>query len=364
MFASPLLGLSGAIEAEGMGVASHYGHPLGESRALEEGRAIVDVSNEGVIRVTGSDRLSWLNSMTSQELQNLKPGASTETLLLTPQGRIQHYAGVVDDGASTWLFVNADAAPDFAAYLNRMKFMMRVEVTDESADYGQIVTFAPEIAERIKSQIEVTAVWSDPWQDLLPGGFQYAQANSHEWRAIHLLIKRELLTEVARMVRAKEFSVAGRNALEALSIRAWRPTLAEVDERAIPHELDWMRTAVHLNKGCYRGQETVAKVHNLGRPPRRLVMLHLEGADAEMPAPGALIHSQDDPERPVGRVTRVALHHDWGAIALALLKRNTPVDAELTVVLPSGGACAAVQEVIVPPEAGATRNVPRLPRLG
>ena len=73
--------------------------------------------------------------------------------------------------------------------------------------------------------------------------------------------------------------LAGTWAYEALRIAAGRPRLGlDTDHRTIPHELGWIETAVHLSKGCYRGQETVARVHNLGHPPRRLVRLHLDGA--------------------------------------------------------------------------------------
>ncbi len=71
---------------------------------------------------------------------------------------------------------------------------------------------------------------------------------------------------------------AGFDAYEALRVEARRPRFGvDTDHRTIPNELQWLRTAVHLDKGCYRGQETVARVHNLGRPPRRLVLLHLDG---------------------------------------------------------------------------------------
>ena len=146
-----------------------------------------------------------------------------------------------------------------------------------------------------------------------------------------------------------------------MRIAAWRPRFGtEVDEKTIPHELDWLRSAVHLSKGCYRGQETVAKVHNLGHPPRRLVMLHLDGSDAVLPSEGDDVVLDD---KTVGRVTSVGRHYELGPIALAVIKRNT--DPEATLTVPVGDTIvAAAQEIIVPPSAGATADVPRLPRLG
>jgi tRNA-modifying protein YgfZ len=133
-----------------------------------------------------------------------------------------------------------------------------------------------------------------------------------------------------------------------------------VDAKSIPHELDWLRSAVHLSKGCYRGQETVAKVHNLGHPPRRLVLLQLDGSEGVLPSPGDEVALGDTA---VGRVTSAGLHYELGPIALAVVKRTTDPAAVLTVNS-AGTVLAAAQEVIVPPDAGATATVPRLPRLG
>jgi folate-binding protein YgfZ len=159
---------------------------------------------------------------------------------------------------------------------------------------------------------------------------------------------------------------AGTLALEALRIAAWRPRAAtEVDATTIPHELDWLRSAVHLTKGCYRGQETVAKVHNLGHPPRRLVMLHLDGSDGVLPAAGDAVSAPgNDGATVVGRVTAAALHHELGPIALAVVKRTADPVATLTVQTEDGTVVSAAQELVVPPDAGAEADIPRLPRLG
>ena len=192
-----------------------------------------------------------------------------------------------------------------------------------------------------------------------------------EFPAVELLVPRESLPGLVAGLAAGLAHVAGSLALDALRIAAWRPRQSDVDERSIPHELDWLRSAVHLSKGCYRGQETVAKVHNLGHPPRRLVMLHLDGTLSLLPAPGSPVLSAG---AEVGRVTASARHHDLGPIALAVVKRSLAVDAPLVVTAevpgddgtPTGETAeiAAAQEVVVPPEAGATAGVPRIPRLG
>ncbi len=351
----------------------HYGNPLGEQKALAAGRAIVDLSDRAVLTVSGVDRLTWLDSLTSQSLAGLLPGASAETLLLDPTGRLQYAIRLVDDGDTAWLLVDAAEAPPLLAWLDRMRFMLRVEVADRSADFATIGVLAVghPVEEFAAAPNGVALVWVDPWLAVSAGGHQYATAAEHpgaDWNYREVLVERAALESGEGLESGKGLAAlpaAGTLALEALRIAAWRPRLAtEADEKTIPHELDWLRSAVHLNKGCYRGQETVAKVHNLGHPPRRLVMLHLDGSEGVLPpADAEVLLAGADTEAVVGRVTSSALHYELGPIALAVVKRSVATDATLTVRA-DGLEIAAAQEVIVPPGAGAEANVPRLPRLG
>jgi tRNA-modifying protein YgfZ len=382
---SPFLGLPGAVSSIAPGAvsatAAHFGDPVSEQRMLAAGRAIVDLSDRGVVTVTGDDRLTWLDSLTSQSLDRLEPGQSAETLLLDPKGRLEHSIRVVDDGTATWLLVDGEQAAPLAAWLDRMRFMKQVEVADVSAEWATIGQLQPEGAELLvvaAAPNGVPLVWSDPWVGVQAGGWQYASTEAHPGHALparEVLIERPGLVALAAKVgagaEASPLRVAGSLALDALRIAAWRPRQSDVDDRTIPHEFDWLRSAVHLSKGCYRGQETVAKVHNLGHPPRRLVMLHLDGSLSLLPAPGSPVLSSD---AEVGHVTASARHHELGPIALAIVKRSLPVDAPLVVTAAVPGtdgaltaevaSIAAAQELIVPPEAGATAGVPRLPRLG
>ncbi len=367
---SPLLAIPGAVEASGpdAGVAAHYGNPLVEQRRLVSGEAIVDLSSRAVLTVTGPDRLTWLNSITSQRLDRLGPGESSETLLLDVTGRLEYAVRVLDDGSTTWLLLEHDEAAGLHAWLESMRFMLRVEVADRSSDFATIGTLGePDV--RVARSGDVELIWRDPWHQVATGGHQYARTDEHPgsgWTWSEILIPRERLTDLAGDARSGAVKVAGLLAMEALRIAAWRPRFAtEADERTIPHELDWLRTAVHLDKGCYRGQETVAKVHNLGHPPRRLVMLHLDGSDGVVPGPGSPVRlSEDDDAKDVGTITSSALHYEYGPIALAVLKRQTDGDATLYVRAEDGTIVSAAQEIVVPPDAGGEANVPRIPRLG
>ena len=364
---SPLLHRSGAVAATGIdaGVAWHYGDPVAEQRALARGGAVVDQSHLGIVRVSGPDRLGWLHSVTSQDLENLEPRRSTELFVLSPQGRMEHAAGVVDDGEATWLITERANAAGLAAWLDRMKFMMRVEIEDLTGSYAAIGE-----AVDAEGTEDEPVTWRDAWPHVTGGGTRYGPPDERHpgtersWRLV--LVPADTLADEVAAREASGWRLAGTWAAEAERVEAWRPRFGrEVDDRAIPHELDWLRTAVHLAKGCYRGQETIARVHNLGRPPRRLAFLHLDGSGHVIPEAGAEIRvrpageTSDDtspaarPGKVVGTLTSVARHHELGPIGLALLKRNVPEDAELLVTSAAGDdviEVAATQETIVPGE--------------
>ena len=332
---SPLLSRPGAVEGEGpdAGVAAHYGDPMREQRLLDEGLAVVDLSHRGVVPVTGPDRLSWLHSITTQELTGLAPRQSRETLVLSPKGHVEHALHLVDDGTTCWVTVEPGTAPALVAWLDSMRFMLRVEVADVGAEYA--VLGEPLGAESVEGE---PLAWVDPWPGPVGDTAAYGPLEGHpaEGRAWRELI----ITRTDLDAAVGDRPLAGTWAAEALRVEAWRPRLGlETDHRTIPHEADWLRTAVHLHKGCYRGQETVARVHNLGRPPRRVVFLHLDGSGHVLPDAGAPVLSG---EREVGRVTSLARHYEDGPVALAVVKRNVPVDAELVA-----GGIAAAQTVVV-----------------
>jgi len=360
---SPFSSLPGAVGTPPL----HYGNPLGEQKRLAAGDAVVDLSDRAVLTITGEDRLTWLDSLTSQSIARLAPGESAETLLLDPTGRLEYDIRLLDDGVVTWLLLEASEAPGLHEWLDRMRFMLRVEVADRTEDFATVGTLAAYEALAAveapgQSPLEAAApngvplVWRDPWISVVRGGHQYSLVVEHpsaEWTYSEILVSRSALTA--------DLPAAGTLALEALRIAAWRPRLAtEGDERTIPHELDWLRSAVHLTKGCYRGQETIAKVHNLGHPPRRLVLLHLDGSDGVLPVHGSPLSLGDVV---VGSVTSAGLHYELGPIALAVVKRSTDPGEALTVTV-DDVVIAAAQEIIVPTSAGAEADIPRLPRLG
>ncbi|WP_138414268.1 YgfZ/GcvT domain-containing protein [Sinomonas gamaensis] len=360
-FVSPLLSRPGAVAASGAdsGVAAHYGDPVREQRALAEGRAAVDLSFRGVVTVAGPDRLTWLTTLSSQQVAGLVPGESAELLLLSVQGRIEYDARIVDDGERAWLLVEAAEAEGLAAWLDSMRFMLRVEVANVSEAWG--VLGATRRLDGLTDIPGAGPVWQDPWPHVVPGGYSYAVIPEDRHPGLERpwfehLVPADRLEEAAELLDAEGIGLAGAMAADALRIAAWRPRVGfETDDKVIPHELDLLRTAVHLAKGCYKGQETVARVHNLGHPPRRLVMLQLDGSAHTLPAIGSpvFLTTDDGAMKPVGRVTSAALHYEMGPVALAVVKRNT--DPSTTLVVKGeaeGEEYAAAQETIVAPDAG------------
>ena len=287
------------------GAVWHYGDPFGEQRALAAGRASVDLSHRPVFAVTGRDRLTWLHAIASQDLAGQAPGVPVTSYILNAQGHITHVFGGVDDGATFHGHTEPGHADALLGWLRRMVFAARVEITDTSADHAL----------------------------LLPAG-----------AAAPVVVPRPELQTALGPVRA------GTWAVEALRIAAGQPrAFLDTDDRTIPNELanpegDRLGPATHLAKGCYPGQETVARVYNLGRPPRRLTLLHLDGSVDTLPTVGADVLAGD---RVVGRMGTSERHHELGPIGLALLKRQVPLDAALAV-----DGIAAAQEVLVDPEAG------------
>lgn len=320
-------------------VPFHFGSPAREGRQFAAGRALVELASE-VVTVTGPDRFTWLHAITSQHFVGLGAGVSTEALIMSPHGHVEQAFGIVDDGAVAWLITDTGRGVGLAGYLRSMQFASRVEVT-----VREDVRVVAVNAREHPLGSDALVVWQDPWPVTI--GTTYGPADSEHpateiWRVSLAVVEKGSLAE--RTLYDSD-ALAGTWAYEATRIAAWRPRLnREVDDRALPHELDWLRTAVHMEKGCYRGQETVARVVNLGRPPRRLVALHLDGSTDDLPSPGAEIRVGG---KSVGAVTSVARHHELGPIALGLIKRNTATrDADVEVQGEDGPVPAAIEEIV------------------
>jgi folate-binding protein YgfZ len=328
------------------GVAWHYGDPFAEQRTANRGVAVVDRSHRELLAVPGEDRLTWLHALTSQHLTMLAEGVGTEALVLDANGHVEHHMLAAHDEGTVWLDTEPGRAAGLLGYLESMRFWSKVQPRDASAELAVLSVVGPG-TDDVLSTVGA-AVPVEPY--VLARG-ELGLARRMPWpgrHAVDLLVPRERLAEVWTTLTGAGARPAGSWAFEALRTESLRPRIGEdTDERTIPNEVGWLGSAVHLDKGCYRGQETVAKVHNIGRPPRRMVLLHLDGSPEVLPLTGEPVTLAG---RTVGRVGTVARHHELGPIALALLKRSVPVEAELLAGAEDRVVQAAIDPDSVPAE--------------
>ena len=329
MTRSPLLDVPGAVghhdgadAGPDADVAAHHGDPFGEQRAASRRAVVVDRSHRGTVVVTGPDRTSWLHLVVSQQVADLAEGHGTEGLVLDVQGRVEHHALISHVDGGLWLSVEPGTAPALAAYLESMKFWSDVTVRDATAEFALLSVVGPQVTDVLTAAgVEVP---TDPEGALaLPGGGVVRRVPwPAESTSADLLVPRGDVLDWWQRLRGAGAAAAGLDAYEALRVAALRPRLhVDTDDRTIPHEVGWIGSAVHLTKGCYRGQETVSRVSNLGRPPRQMVLLHLASGDDALPPPGTPVLSAEG-GRAVGRIGTAVRHHELGSVALALVKRS------------------------------------------
>jgi folate-binding protein YgfZ len=311
------------------GVPWHFGDPLREQRLLTTGAGVIDRSNRDVLIVPGEDRLDWLHSISSQHLSALTDGDATEALVLSPHGHVEQHWQVTELGGQVWLDTEPGAAATVLGYLRSMQFLKRVDPADVSEKWAVLSLVGPATPTVLELAALPVPEAVGRAAALPDGGF----VRRMPWPApdaADLIVPRERLTHVLEVLVAAGAARTGLWAFEALRVEARRPRLGfETDHRTIPHEVGWIGTAVHLDKGCYRGQETVARVQNLGRPPRRLTLVHFGGESDTLPPPGSPVEAEG---RVMGFLGTALHHHEFGPIGLALVKRGLSRDAILHVV--------------------------------
>ncbi|ORA14617.1 CAF17-like 4Fe-4S cluster assembly/insertion protein YgfZ [Mycobacterium arosiense] len=324
------------------GAVWHYGDPLGEQRAADSEALLVDRSHRGVLTLAGKDRQTWLHSISTQFVSDLPDGASTQNLSLDGQGRVEDHWIQTELGGTTYLDTEPWRAEPLLAYLRKMVFWS--EVTPAGAELAVLSLLGPKLADRaILDALGVDALPAELTAVPTGDGFVRRMPGAPAGRLeLDLLVPRATAGEWRKRLTRAGVRPGGVWAYEAHRVAAVRPRLGvDTDERTIPHEVGWIGSpgvgAVHLDKGCYRGQETVARVHNLGRPPRMLALLHLDGS-VDRPSTGDPVLAGG---RTVGRLGTVVEHVDLGPIALALLKRGLPAETDLAT-----GPDASVAAVI------------------
>lgn len=338
---SPLLTLPDAVpspeDTVDSAVAWHYGNPFGEQRDATSKAAVIDRSNRFVIAIGGEERLTWLNTISSQLVSNLPDGHSAENLSLDVNGRVEHHFVQTDLDGTTWIDTEASTGPDLLAFLKKMVFWSKAEPR-EGGELAVLSLLGAD-SSRVLDAVGVSVPTDTYAATALSGGGFVRRMPWPGPNAFDLLVPRPALAEWFTRLRDAGATPAGTWTFDALRVESIRPRVGvDTDEKTIPHEVRWIGGvtdpgAVHLEKGCYRGQETVSRVHNLGRPPRHLVLLHLDGSAEGRPETGDAITADG---RTVGRLGTVIDHFELGPVALALIKRTVPADTELVA-----GPCAA-----------------------
>ena len=325
------------------GVAWHYGNPHAEQRLLTEGRGVVDLSHFDVVTVSGPDRLTWLHALTTQHLERLGGGASALALILSPHGHVEFELHVVDDGTTTWVITQPDSGAALVSYLESMKFMTRVDIADRSADYAVVWEPTQSVDPKYPTWLEPVDFAGTGRVDA--GSDRGGTADKYVSERPAPFPGREVIIPRAELDARLDAQAAGTWAWNALRVAAAVPRLGfETDHRTLPHEVGWIGPAVHLAKGCYRGQETVARVHNLGRPPRRLALAHLDGSEDVMPVHGDAV-ILDGAE--IGWVGSAVRHYELGPLATVIVRRSTPEHATVTIRHGDTEIAAALESVVV-----------------
>nr|WP_202422420.1 folate-binding protein YgfZ [Gordonia sp. SID5947] len=323
----------------------HHGDPLGEQRTAERSAAVVDRSDRAVIELPGADRLTWLHTISSQHVESLADRTSAENLSLDANGRVEEHFVLTDVDGVTWIDCEGHRGQILLDFLSKMVFWAKVEPAARP-DMAVLTLIGPDIVRGpIADLIDLT-----PDAPVYTAGDLPELHHEEEplgfWRVmppigegarlpvIDLVVPESSVEAWWTQLTGAGARMAGTWAYDALRVAGLRPRHGvDTDDRTIPHEVNWIGGpdqlgAVHLDKGCYRGQETVARVHNLGKSPRRLVLLHLDGSTDERPATGDPVTAGG---RAVGRVGTVVDHYELGPIALALVKRSVGPEVDLLV---------------------------------
>jgi folate-binding protein YgfZ len=307
--------------------------------ALERSRSgVVAVGREdlAILELGGADVLPYLHAVSSQHTAELGPGGATSALLLSPKGKIEFAfrLAVVDSGAL--LDTEAGAAPALAERLQRFVFRYDVTVRQVPGSLAVVSLLGP----GADAALRAAGLPAPPEG---PGRATVADGLVVHRTAVGVDL---LGTSAARVLEA-----LGRAGTPLAPPEAWE--LARI-ERGVPRwgdeltddvlaeEAGLLGSHVHLDKGCYPGQETVARVHNLGQVQRRLAGLRFGGG--ELPAPRTELRTEDG--RRVGQLRSVARHPDLGPIGLAYVRRVVPDGSRVLV----GGSAGTVTELPFRPD--------------
>ncbi len=291
---------------------------------------------DGVVRVTGPDRVAYLHSLLSQDVEGARPGDVADFLYLDAKGNPLAAGRLVVHAEAVLLVVPPDVAAGFAEALERFRFLMQAEVELLATDPDRWALASV----RGPGEVPAPGARSQPMTAAPHGGGLVIRDRSG---GVDLLGPAGW---VAERVADLGLPTADEAAWDAWRIAAGLPAWArEIVPGRRPQELGLLPTHVHLRKGCYPGQESIAKVHNLGRPRRALAVVR---AAVPLAAGMALTVDEATPAGRRGRageVTSAAPRPDGGHVGLALLPLDRDGALPATATTPDGAPVTIGQAV-------------------
>ena len=292
-----------------------------EYQAVTEACGLADRSERGKLALTGADAKTFLQGQVSNDVEALEPGTGCYAAFLTPKGKMLGDLRILDAGEELLLDTERVALQDLFNMIRRFSIGYDVGLHKRTLERGLVSLLGPgattvagvehlDGAEHAHLAIEidgvaVRAIRTDVGIDLLCDG--------------------EETTALVEALRARGAEPVSEAVADCLRVERGRPRYGiDLDDTVIPQEADLNHRAVSFTKGCYVGQETVARLFYRGKPNR-----HLRGLRLSVPAsPGAEIRFGD---REVGRVASVAQSPSLGPIALALVRREAPPGSDVLV---------------------------------
>lgn len=317
--------------ARGLLVPMVHEHVELEYAAIRKGVALLDLPQCGTIGATGVDRLAFLNNLITQELKALEPMRSVRGFWLNRKGRIDADLRLCDTGEATMLALDALVAAKTAEALARFVFSEDVVLTDESESMHRLALHGPRAARALMSVAD-----TDEHVALEPG-----RAMTVMVRGTSVLVEREdsagemglILTMPTEHARSVDDALASADSVRRCGWMAYNIArietgwpLFQIDFTSdnLPAETGVLLDRVSFTKGCYLGQEVVARMHALGQPKQQLVGLRLaSGQHARLPQEGAEIHAEPDSEKAIGTVTSSTIAPMLGASPIAMAQVRT-----------------------------------------
>jgi glycine cleavage system T protein len=337
-------------EVAGWEIPTHYGDAAAEYRAVRQAVGIADLSHRGKLRVTGEDRVKWLQSIISNDILPLQPGQGRYSSLLTHKGKMLTYFRLYMQTEAVMLEdVGEIGDTTFQALRKFLLYGVKAKMENCAESWGLLLISGPKAAHVLQSTFGVDVT------DLKPVDFVTAQIGGHHALVLCteetgevdievLLPADSLLTAWTSVMQAGEkfgIRAIGNHAREALRIEAGIPNAGpDLNEEIVPPEANLEGKAFSLSKGCYPGQEVVARMDTYGNVRRKLVGLVLH--DSVVPSHGAKLYSGD---REVGWISSAVRSPQLNkAIAFGFPLRDfSKPGTELTVEIEGGRHPATIQ---------------------